>query len=127
MKSIILACLGAFAMAAKQDAYYDLGGDDVDTSMDVNAPVELDDTEPEPMGPPAEVETAQDIASDANLNQYTFDDIVAMVKGNQSVQDLAADVTASFSTHYNEVVALLPEVCEGKAAQYDEMGKQVSD
>jgi len=127
MKSIILACLGALALANKQ-AYYDLEGDDNDTSMDADAPaVELDDTDPEPMGPPADVETAQDISADAGLNQYTFDDIVAMVKGNSSVQDLAADVTASFGAHYNEVVALLPEVCEGKAATYDENGNQVSD
>jgi len=93
--------------------------------MDMDAPaVELDDTEPEAMGPPAEVTSDQ---GSADLSQFSFDDIVAMVKGNSSVQDLAADVTASFSSHYTEVVATLPEVCEGKVATFDENGNQVSD
>lgn len=120
MKTIIFACLSAFALANKQ-AYYDLSGDDVDQSIDVEAPTEDPVVEPAVVEEPAAEPTA-----DVTLSQYTFEDIAAMIKGNASVQDMASDITANFSQYYNDITATLPEVCEGKAAAYDEAGNVVS-
>lgn len=35
-------------------------------------------------------------------------------------------MTANFTAYYNDIAATLPEVCEGKAATFDENGNQVA-
>lgn len=115
MKAIIFAALVACSLANKQ-AYYDLSGDDVEESIDVEAPTAVPDAAP------------ADVANDQSVEvgQYTFEDIVALVKDNASVQDLAGDITAQFSAYYNDIVLTLPEVCDGKAAAFDGNGNVVS-